>query len=160
MRGGHINGRYSPAARADGISKIRRNEETKLPVRVHRRRPSGRQLGTRESQIQTARDRMRLGSAVPAFARRAKRVAVDARIPRVRLARWRQPVCLSICLLRFFGSSILRRYRGPSQRDSERTLIAISRVGCGTMIAATLILHYHRRHFRSPGEPRLNHRRS
>src|SRR4051794_14076258 len=120
------------------ISKIRRYEETKLSCRVHRRRPSGRQLATRESQIQTARDRTRLGSAILAFpdARSAWRWTP---CPRPGWRGGRQPVA---CLRRFFDSSELRFFdghRGPCQCDSEVRRDDLSCRMC-TMIAATLLL--------------------
>jgi len=96
-------------------AKIRRSEDTKLSCAFAATRFARR--GARESQKQTAPDQRLLVSVIlvlpmPAAGRRAANAQLG-----VRLAHWRQPVCLSLF---FFDSSILRRIAVRSfQFDSE-----------------------------------------
>ena len=82
----------------------RRCEDPKLSLSVRRRRPPGRQQGTRESQIQPAHDQVRLVSVILAFpdARSAWRWTPVRRAGALGASRVE-------VFLRLFDSSILRR---------------------------------------------------
>src|SRR3954454_18566888 len=95
-----------PLRRTDGHSKKRRYEEAKLPMRSA---AAGLWPAYRKSKNGKYKQLAILCCLyLPFFDFLTREARGGGCVVGVRLARWRQPACLSWALLRFFASSVLR----------------------------------------------------